>query len=68
MPERVCPSCLRAWVPLSEESAECPACRHAIGMCAVVGGCTRVEAERRELAKTREYARRLERKLMRGEP
>ncbi len=68
MPERICPSCGRAWVPLSEEPAECPACRHAIGMCALVGGRTRVEAERRELAKTREYAQRLERRLTKGEP
>jgi len=37
-------------------------------MCALVGGQIRVEAERRELAKVHEYARRLERRLTKGEP
>ncbi len=41
----ICPSCGRAWVPLGEEPAECPACRHAIGMCALVGGRLRAEVE-----------------------
>ncbi len=35
---KLCPTCGRAWIPLGEEPAECPACRHAIGMCALVGG------------------------------
>jgi hypothetical protein len=40
---KICPTCGRAWIPLGEEPAECPTCRHAIGMCALVGGRVRGE-------------------------
>jgi len=44
----LCPTCRRAWIPLGEVTRECPACRRKIGMCALVGGETRAEAERQQ--------------------
>ncbi len=44
----LCPTCRRGWIPLGDEPAECPTCRNRIGMCALVGGEVRGEAERGE--------------------